>query len=142
MKKILFICTHNSARSQIGEALVNHLWKDRYRAFSAGTEPGVVNPFTIEVMKETGIDISKARSKNTNEFINESFDLVVTVCDNAKQNCPFFPGAKEYIHQSFKDPSEVEGTDDEILLSFRRTRHEIHNWLKDILNKANKPVKK
>jgi arsenate reductase len=132
-KKVLFLCTHNSARSQIAEALVNHFWKDRYQACSAGTEPGIVNPYAVKVMNEIGIDISAVRSKNTSDFIGEPFDLVITVCDNAKQNCPFFPGAKEYIHKSFKDPSEASGSKSEAHAIFREIRDEIHTWLKEIL---------
>lgn len=133
MKKILFLCTHNSARSQMAEALVNHFWKDRFQAFSAGTEPGAVNPNAVTVMKEIGIDIAGARSKSAEEFIGEHFDLVVTVCDLARQNCPFFPGAKEIVHRSFKDPSAFAGSEKEIRLKFRKTRNRIKSWLEVFL---------
>lgn len=132
-KKVIFLCTHNSARSQMAEALVNYYWKDQYQAYSAGTEPGKVNPYAVKAMEEIGIDISAARSKNASEFIGKPFDLVITVCDNAKQNCPFFPGAKEYIHKSFEDPSEAKGNEKRIFMIFRKTRDEIHIWLKGIL---------
>jgi arsenate reductase len=132
-KTILFICTHNSARSQIAEGLVNHYWKKRYQAFSAGTQPGTVNPYAIKVMKELEIDISKARSKNANEFIGKVFDLVVTVCDSAKETCPFFLGAKEYLHKGFLDPSRAKGDEEEVAAVFRKTRDEIYRWLKDML---------
>ncbi len=132
-KTILFICTHNSARSQMAEGLVNHSWKDRCQAFSAGTQPGEVNPYAIKVMEELGIDISKARSKNASEFISKSFDLVITVCDSAKETCPFFPGAKEYIHKGFPDPSQEKGDKAHIAAVFKETRDEIHGWLKSVL---------
>lgn len=131
---ILFICTHNSARSQMAEGLVNHFWKERYQAFSAGTQPGTVNPYAIKVMKEQGIDISKARSKNAGKFIGKGFDLVVTVCDSAKETCPFFPGAKEYLHKGFPDPSPAQGNEDEVMTVFRKTRDDIYSWLQDILD--------
>jgi arsenate reductase len=132
-KKILFICTHNSARSQMAEGLVNHLWSTRFRAFSAGTEPGTVNPNAIAAMKEIGIDISGARSKSVNKFVGKPFDLVVTVCDQAKQNCPFFPGAREYIHRSFEEPSGKTGSEVEILRLFREIRDDIKSWLENFL---------
>jgi len=128
-KKILFICTHNSARSQIAEGLVNYFLKDEFCAFSAGTKPTKVNPFAIEVMKEIGIDITNHRSKSVLEFKGEKFDYVVTVCDSAKENCPFFPGAKEYLHKSFGDPSLFEGNEQEKLKKFREVRDEIKNFI-------------
>ncbi len=130
-KKILFICTHNSARSQMAEGLINHFFKDNYIAHSAGTKPSNVNPFAVRVMKEKGIDISEHTSKHVNTFKNHSFDYVVTVCDSAKEECPFFPGAKEYIHKSFPDPSSYEGNEDEKLEFFRYIRDEIFKWLKN-----------
>lgn len=127
--KVLFICTHNSARSQMAEGLLNHYFNDSYIGFSAGTKPTIVNPIAIEVMKEIGIDISKHRSKSVLEFKGEKFDYVITVCDSAKENCPFFPGAKEYIHQSFEDPSSFEGNYEEKLNKFRKVRDEIKNFI-------------
>lgn len=128
-KKVLFICTHNSARSQMAEGLMNYLLGDYYSAYSAGTKPTLVNPFAIEVMMEIGIDISNHRSKSVVEFKGEKFDYVVTVCDTAKENCPFFPGAKEYIHQGFEDPSFFKGSDKEKLNKFREIRNEIKNFI-------------
>lgn len=128
-KKVLFICTHNSARSQMAEGLMNYLLGDYYSAYSAGTKPTLVNPFAIEVMMEIGIDISNHRSKSVVEFKGEKFDYVVTVCDTAKENCPFFPGAKEYIHQGFEDPSSFKGSDKEKLNKFREIRNEIKNFI-------------
>lgn len=128
-KKILFICTHNSARSQIAEGLMNHFLKESYEAYSAGTKPTKVSPYAIKVMAEIGIDISNHRSKSVLEFKGEKFDYVVTVCDSAKENCPFFPGAKEYLHKSFEDPSSFEGTEEEKLSKFRSVRDEIKNFI-------------
>jgi len=128
-QSILFICTHNSARSQIAEGLLNALYGDSYEAYSAGTEPTNVNPFAIEAMAEMGIDISKNRAKSVNEFTGMSLDYVITVCDNARQACPFFAGGKKQIHQSFEDPSGLSGTDEEILSGFRRIRDEIKYWI-------------
>ncbi|MCS7202360.1 MAG: arsenate reductase ArsC [Dictyoglomus sp.] len=131
MKKVLFICTHNSARSQMAEGLMNALYKDKFLAFSAGTDPKGVNPLAIEVMKEIGIDISHHRSKSIEEFRGESFDYVVTVCDSAKEKCPFFPGGKKYIHKGFMDPSSFEGSYEEKLEIFRKVRDEIKKWLEE-----------
>lgn len=113
----------------MAEGLVNFLLKDKFIAFSAGTYPTKVNPFAIKVMEEIGIDISNHRSKSVSEFKGEKFDYVVTVCDSAKENCPFFPGAKEYIHQSFEDPSSYEGSDEEKLNKFRKVRDEIKKFI-------------
>ncbi|MCX8094686.1 MAG: arsenate reductase ArsC [Caldisericia bacterium] len=128
-KRVLFICTHNSARSQIAEGLINHFLKNKYIGFSAGTKPTNVNPLAIEVMKEIGIDISNYRSKSILEFKGEKFDYVVTVCDSAKENCPFFPGAKEYLHYSFEDPSSFEGSKEEKLNKFREVRDKIKEFI-------------
>ena len=129
MKRIIFICTHNSARSQIAEGYLNYYKKDKFKAFSAGTEPSKVNPFTIKVMDEIGVDISSHSSKSVNCFLSKSIDYVVTVCDSAKETCPFFHGGKEYIHKSFPDPSDTTGSDDEILANFRSIRDEIIAWI-------------
>ncbi len=132
LKEILFICTHNSARSQIAEGLVNALYGDKLRAFSAGTEQTRVNPFAIEVLKEIGIDISHHTSKTVNVFKDRVFDIVVTVCDHAKETCPFFPG-KLVIHRAFDDPSSVDGSEEDKLMAFRRARDDINNWIKNEL---------
>ena len=136
-KKILFICTQNSARSQMAEGLVNYFFNKEFEAFSAGTNPSKVNPYAIKVMKEIGINISNHRSKHVSEFYGTEFDLVVTVCDNAKKVCPFFPGAKKLVHNSFKDPVEVVGSDESILATFRGVRDDIFKWLSDYFFKAN-----
>jgi arsenate reductase (thioredoxin) len=129
-KKVLFICTHNSARSQIAEGLLNYLYGSKYEAFSAGTKPSTVNPYAIKSMAEIGIDISMHRSKSIEEFSSTTFDCVVTVCDNAKETCPFFPGGGKYIHKSFNDPSSFEGEDNNKLVVFRKVRDEIKDWIK------------
>jgi arsenate reductase len=127
-KSILFICTHNASRSQIAEGLVNHLYGDKYTAHSAGTNPTTVNPFVIRVMEEVGIDVSAHQSKSIEVFSGRRFDFVVTVCDTAKETCPYFPGDM-ILHKSFEDPSTFQGTDEEVLDGVRRVRDEIAAWL-------------
>jgi arsenate reductase len=133
MKSVLFICTHNSARSQMAEGLVNALYSKALTARSAGTKPGQVHSLAIQAMKELDIDISQQRSKALSEFKGQEFDFVVMVCSNAAETCPFFPGGKEQIHHGFDDPAEVEGTMDERLRAFRKSRNEINKWILDTL---------
>ena len=128
-KKVLFICTHNSARSQMAEGLMNALLGDRYEAFSAGTEPSQVNPYAIKSMSEIDFDISTNRSKHIREFTETEFDYVITVCDNAKERCPVFPGRGKYIHKGFTDPSRTTGSNDQELMDFRVVRDEIRDWI-------------
>ena len=128
-KKVLFICTHNSARSQMAEGYMNAKYSDRYEAFSAGTEKTRVHPMAIAVMKDIGIDISGHRSKILDEFFGKGIEAVVTVCDSAQGACPFFPGAKKVIHQSFPDPSGFTGSDEEVRAGFRQVRDEIIRWI-------------
>jgi arsenate reductase len=123
--RVLFICTHNSARSQMAEGITNALFSGRVEAHSAGTRPGSVHHLAIEVMAEIGIDISRNRSKHLDEFKNERFDLAVTVCDGANEICPFFYGAKDHEHAGFPDPSAVEGEREERLAAFRQAREDI-----------------
>ncbi|MEM2878639.1 MAG: arsenate reductase ArsC [Candidatus Hadarchaeales archaeon] len=130
-KKVLFICTHNSARSQMAEGLLRSMYGDSYEVRSAGTKPAGVHPLAVRVMAEIGIDISGHRSKSVMEFLNDSFDYVVTVCDKASESCPFFPGAGEYIHMSFEDPAAAGGGEEEALRVFRRVRDEIKEWLRE-----------
>lgn len=130
MKKVLFICTHNSARSQMAEGFVNFYYSPKVTAKSAGTIETTVKPEAIEVMKEIGIDISNHYSKSVEKFLEEQFDLVVTVCDNAAKTCPFFPG-KKVIHKNFKDPSDFVGSEQEKMKAFRKTRDEIKEWIND-----------
>ena len=110
-------------------ALINKFWAEEYEAYSAGTEPTAVNPHAIKAMAEIGIDISNNQAKHVNTYKGQSFDYVVTVCDHAKETCPFFPGAKKYLHQGFVDPSTFTGTEEEQLSKFRRVREEIKSWI-------------
>jgi len=128
-KKVLFVCTHNSARSQIAEGLLNYFCGGKYEGYSAGSAPTKVNPFSIGVLNEIWIDTTDHYSKSMLEFQDFKFDYVITVCDNAKETCPFFPGAKEYIHKSFNDPSSTEGSYEDKPNAFRETREEIKEWL-------------
>ncbi len=128
-KKVLFICTHNSARSQMAEGLMNALLGDQYEAFSTGTEPSQVNPYAIKSMSEIDFDISTNRSKHIREFTETEFDYVITVCDNAKEKCPVFPGRGKYIHKGFTDPSRTTGSNDQELMDFRVVRDEIRDWI-------------
>jgi arsenate reductase (thioredoxin) len=130
-KRILFICVHNSARSQIAEGFVNALYADRFQAFSGGTEATRVHPAAIKAMAEVGIDISSHRSKSIDEFTDQPFDYVVMVCDDSQTGCPFFPGGKEYLPHAFADPAACKGTDEEILGCFRKSRDEIRAWIEE-----------
>jgi arsenate reductase len=133
MTRILVLCTGNSARSQIGEGLFRHEGGEAYDVASAGTKPSRVRPEAIAVMKELGIDISGHRSKSVNEFEGQSFDYVVTVCDNARDNCPVFPAGTSRLHWSFEDPAAVEGTEEQRLAAFRRIRDQIHERVRRFL---------
>jgi arsenate reductase (thioredoxin) len=128
-EKVLFLCTHNSARSQMAEALLRALKGDRYESFSAGTLPGKLNPYVVRAMAEIGVDLSSHYAKSLNQFIHDDFDYIVTVCDHAQESCPYFPGGRRKIHQSFADPSSFTGTDDEIMEGVRRVRDEIKEWI-------------
>jgi arsenate reductase len=129
--KVLFLCTGNSARSQMAEGILRHLAGDRFDVFSAGTKPGVVNPLAISAMREIGIDISHHHSKHVNECFSREFAYVVTVCDNAKEACPILPGVKHQLHWSLEDPAAATGTDDKKLSVFRTIRDQIHARIKD-----------
>jgi arsenate reductase len=129
-KRVLILCTGNSARSQMAEGLLRHDGGDKFEVESAGVEPSSVRPKAIEAMKEIGIDISGHRSKAADEFVGQPFDYIITVCDNAKETCPLFPGNATRIHQSFEDPPAPGVGDDESRLAiFRRVRDEIRDWL-------------
>jgi arsenate reductase len=130
MLRLLVLCTGNSARSQMGEALFRHEGGGALEVDSAGTKPSHVRPEAVAVMKEIGIDISGHRSKSVEEFAGQSFDYVVTVCDNARDICPVFPAGTERIHWSFEDPAALEGTEEERLAEFRRIREQIHENVK------------
>jgi len=146
--KVLFLCEYNSARSQMAEGLLRHLYGEKYEVFSAGANPTHVNPFATKVMADIGIDISKQTSKSIEEFRNKEIDLVVSVCrSSAKLMCSLcsspivmgrpeiinttIPRAKHYLHHGFNDPSEVIGSDEEKTMAFRRTRDDIKQWIID-----------
>ncbi len=129
-ERVLILCTGNSARSQMAEGLLSHGAADRFDVESAGTKPGHVRPEAIAVMKELGIDISAHRSKHVDEFKGQAFDYVLTVCDNANESCPVFPGHVKRIHKAFEDPAALRGTEKERLAIFRRVRDEIRDYLK------------
>lgn len=132
-ERILFLCTHNSCRSQMAEGLINHDLSERYQAFSAGTERTTVNPRAIAVLQEIGIDISSQRSKTLDEFAGERFDYVITLCGDAHERCPHFWGGVERLHIGFHDPSKATGSEEEIMAAFRRVRDEIRQKLVDYL---------
>lgn len=133
-KRVLILCTGNACRSQMAEALWNEVGQGEWQAFSAGSNPaGYVHPLAVKAMDELGIDLSGHRSKHLNEFQGELFDLVVTVCDSAKESCPFFPGAKEMLHWPFVDPAHAEGTDDEKLVVFKKVRNQIRQKIEKYL---------
>ena len=131
-QRVLILCTGNSARSQMAEGLLRHDAGDRFEVFSAGTKPTQVRPEAITVMQELGIDISSHRSKSVDEFAGQAFDYVVTVCDNARANCPVFPAGTRQIHWSFDDPAAVEGSEEERLVAFRRIRSELRERLREL----------
>jgi len=138
-KKVLFLCTHNSARSQMAEGLLRAMHGDRYEVYSAGVDATSVDPRAVRAMLEIGIDISGQRSKSSEEYLDTVFDLAVTVCDRAKQACPICstelelpsksPRAREVIHRSFEDPAPAAGSEEEQLEVFRRVRDEIRDWI-------------
>jgi arsenate reductase (thioredoxin) len=138
-EKVLFLCFHNSARSQMAEGLLRAMYGDRYEAHSAGVKATKVDPRAVEVMKEIGIDISDQRSKSMEELRDILFDLAVTVCNEAKEMCPICgvslqaptiaPGAKEAVHKTFKDPAIAEGSEEDQLNAFRLVRDEIKDWI-------------
>jgi arsenate reductase (thioredoxin) len=123
--RVLFLCTHNSSRSQMAEGLLQARSGERFAASSAGTHPRAVHPLAIRVMREIGIDISAARAKGLDEFVGQPIDLVVTVCDEAAEECPFFPGAHRQVHWGYPDPSAAVGDEAERLAVFRSVRDAI-----------------
>ena len=129
-KKILVLCTGNSCRSQIAEGYLKHFAGDKAEVYSAGVEMHGVNPGAVETMKEDNIDISKHTSNNINEYRNINFDFVITVCDNAKERCPFFPTTAKKFHQNFPDPAKATGTEKEIKEQFGKVRQEIKDYCK------------
>jgi arsenate reductase (thioredoxin) len=141
MKKILFLCTGNSCRSQMAEAWTNYLKKDKYTAYSAGISPKDVDQRAVKVMSEVGIDISKQKSKDIDSLSDMEFDYVVTLCDNANEACPFFPAKTRLMHKGFDDPprlSEGVSDEDEALKYYRRVRDEIKTFVDNIEEELNK----
>ncbi len=134
--RVLFVCTGNSARSQIAEALLKDYGGSDFEVFSAGTAPKGVNPYTVRVLDEVGIDWSGAMAKSVTEFVGQPFDYVITVCDRARQTCPVFPGSHNSLHWGLDDPAEVEGADAEKLEAFRRTRTEVATRLRPFVELA------
>lgn len=123
--RVLFLCTHNSARSQMAEALLRQLGEGRFETYSAGTEATRVHPLAVRAMADVGIDISNARSKHLDEYIGQDFDYVITVCDAANESCPIFPGDPKRIHWPFQDPSGADGGEEDRYRVFERVRNEI-----------------
>jgi arsenate reductase len=133
-RRVLILCTGNSARSQMAEGLLRHLGGTRFEVASAGTKPVGVNALAIEAMREVGIDISKQRSKSVGEFVRQEFATVITVCDNAAEDCPIFPGAPQRTHWSLPDPAAVSGTREEKLEAFRKVREELERRIRSFAN--------
>jgi arsenate reductase len=125
--RVLFLCTHNSARSQMAEGLLRDLAGDQFEVMSAGTEATHVRPLAVRAMEEIGVDISSQESKTLDRYLDQPFAYVITVCDDANEACPFFPGAQSRLHWSFEDPSKAEGTEEERLAVFRRVRDGIRD---------------
>ena len=133
MKRILVLCTGNSCRSQIAHGYLEYFGGKQVEVRSAGIETHGVNPRAIATMKEDGIDISHHTSNNVNEYINESFDYVITVCDNAKENCPYFPATVKSFHHNFPDPAKAKGSEEEIMSEFRKVRAMIKEYMKTFI---------
>ncbi|MBE0429804.1 MAG: arsenate reductase ArsC [Thermoleophilia bacterium] len=130
-KKVLFLCTGNSARSQMAEGLVNHDFAAGIEAYSAGTDPQGLNVFAVKVMSETGIDISRSTSDHISKYESEHFDYVITLCNDANKNCPVYFGGGKRLHVSFPDPARATGSEQEVLREFRRVRDEIRGRMND-----------
>lgn len=126
---VLFVCTHNSARSQMAEGLLRDRYGDRYDVYSAGTERTHVRPLATAVMEEAGVDLSDHHSKTIDDLGDRTFDVVVTVCDAAREACPYLPAEEENLHRSFEDPSSARGTDEERRAVFRRVRDALADWI-------------
>jgi arsenate reductase len=141
-QRVLFLCTGNSARSQMAEAFLRKYGGEHFEAFSAGLEPKAINPLTIQVMSEAGVDVSGQRSKGINEFLGKAlFQYLITVCDDAEKNCPtVWPGVNQRLHWSFEDPAKFEGTDGQKLAKFRQVRDLIDAKVKAWLVEQNIPI--
>jgi len=136
MTRVLFLCSHNSARSQMAEGLLRAWGGSRFEAFSAGTEATGVRPLAIRAMAELGIDIAGQTSKTVATFEGQEFDYVITVCDDAREACPYFPGGREQVHWSFEDPAAAQGSEEERLAVFRRVRDEIGERIREFARTA------
>jgi arsenate reductase len=134
MKNILVLCTGNSCRSQIAEGYLRHFAGDRAKIYSAGIETHGVNPKAIAVMADDGIDISGHTSNNVNEYLDVDFDLVFTVCDNAKESCPYFPTKAKKVHHNFPDPAKATGTPEEVMQEFKRVRDMIKDYSRQLID--------
>ncbi|MES2279743.1 MAG: arsenate reductase ArsC [Bacteroidota bacterium] len=134
MKNILVLCTGNSCRSQIAEGYLRHFAGNRAKIYSAGIETHGVNPKAIAVMADDGIDISRHTSNNVNEYLDVDFDLVLTVCDNAQENCPYFPTQAKKLHHNFPDPAKATGTPDEVMQEFKRVRDMIKEYSRQLID--------
>lgn len=135
-KRVLILCTGNSARSQMAEGLLRHEAGKRFDVASAGTKASFVRPEAIAVMRELGIDISGHRSKNVDEFQGQHFDYIITVCDNARETCPVFFGKAQKLHRDFEDPAAATGSKDQKLAVFRRVRDQLRAYLQEFSNDA------
>jgi arsenate reductase len=133
MKNILVLCTGNSCRSQIAEGYLRHFAGDEANVYSAGIETHGVNPRAIAIMKEDGIDISTHTSNHVDEYMNIEFDFILTVCDNAKENCPYFPSKAKRFHYNFPDPAKAIGSEEEIMAEFRKVREMIKNYCREFI---------
>ena len=133
-KKILVLCTGNSCRSQIAEAYLRQFCGDKAEVFSAGVETHGLNPRAVQTMKEDGIDISSQTSNHVDQYSHIEFDFVLTVCDNARERCPYFPTRAKVVHHNFPDPAKAKGTEEEILQQFREVREEIKDYCKKLYN--------
>jgi arsenate reductase len=138
--RVLFVCTHNSARSIMAEALLRQKGGAAYAVYSAGTEPGQIRPLTLRVLREAGLPTEDLRSKSVQEYMGTAFDYVITVCDSARQQCPVFPGEGERFHWGYDDPSAVEGTEDERLAAYRRVFTAISQRIDLFLNATERNV--
>ncbi|HTL46926.1 MAG TPA: arsenate reductase ArsC [Verrucomicrobiae bacterium] len=135
--KVLILCTGNSCRSQMAEGILRHYGADKFEVFSAGTKPSTVNKIAIEVMRELGIDISGQRSKSVSELLGQHFHYVITVCDNAKESCPIFPGNSTQLHWAFPDPPHEKTITEEVRKEFRKVRDLIHTRFKKVAETGN-----
>ncbi len=137
---VLFVCTHNSARSQMAEGLLRARHGDRYEVYSAGTAPSGLNPFAVRAMQDLGIDLAGHRSEHVDAYAATPIDYVVTVCDAARETCPYLPARKRNLHHSFADPSAVAGADAQKLAAFRRARDEIAAWIETTFGPDGQPA--